>query len=57
MVNALSTRVEVAVQRHGNLYQMAFEQGEPVAPLSVLEGKVANVRRDNGTFLARSEIF
>ena len=41
------TRVEVAVQRQGNLYQMAFEQGEPVAPLSVLEGKVA--KRATGT--------
>ena len=47
VVNALSTRVEVAVQRQGNLYQMAFEQGEPIAPLSVLEGKVA--KRATGT--------
>ena len=46
-MNALSRRVEVAVQRQGNLYQMAFEQGEPIAPLSVLEGKVA--KRATGT--------
>ena len=47
VVNALSSRVEVEVQRQGNLYKMAFEQGEPVAPLEVLEGKVA--KRATGT--------
>ena len=47
VVNALSTRVEVEVQRQGNLYQMAFEQGEPVAPLAVLEGKAP--KRATGT--------
>ncbi len=36
VVNALSTRVEVEVQRQGNLYKMAFEKGEPVAPLGSL---------------------
>ena len=41
VVNALSSRVEAEVQRQGNLYQMAFEQGEPTAPLVVLEGKVS----------------
>ncbi len=39
VVNALSSRVEVEVQRQGNLYQMQFAHGEPVAPLCVLEGK------------------
>src|SRR5690606_39106860 len=39
VVNALSTRVEVEVQRQGNLYKMAFENGESVAPLEVLAGK------------------
>lgn len=47
VVNALSTRVEVEVQRRGNLYKMAFEQGEAVAPLEVLEGKCA--KRATGT--------
>ncbi len=47
VVNALSTRVEVAVQRQGNLYKMNFEQGEPIAPLEVLEGKCA--KRATGT--------
>lgn len=41
VVNALSSRVEVEVLRQGNVYQMQFEQGEPVAPLAVLEGKTA----------------
>ena len=47
VVNALSTRVEVEVQRQGNLYQMVFEQGEPIAPLAVLEGKAP--KRASGT--------
>ncbi|SDY55431.1 DNA topoisomerase IV subunit B [Acinetobacter kyonggiensis] len=47
VVNALSNRVEVAVQRHGNLYQMAFEHGEPVSQLEVLEGKAP--KRASGT--------
>jgi len=47
VVNALSTRVEVEVQRQGNLHKMAFAQGEPVAPLEVLEGKCA--KRATGT--------
>jgi topoisomerase IV subunit B len=47
VVNALSTRVEVEVQRQGNLYKMAFENGEPVAPLEVLAGKAP--KRVSGT--------
>ncbi|MCX2643618.1 DNA topoisomerase IV subunit B, partial [Klebsiella pneumoniae] len=47
VVNALSTRVEVEVQRQGNLYKMAFEHGEPVGPLEVLEGKAP--KRASGT--------
>jgi len=47
VVNALSTRVEVEVQRQGNLYKMAFENGEPVGPLDVLEGKAP--KRASGT--------
>ena len=47
VVNALSTRVEVEVQRQGNLYKMAFEKGEPVSALEVFEGKVA--KRATGT--------
>ena len=49
MVNALSTRVEVEVQRQGNLYKMAFENGEPVAPLEVLAGKAP--KRASGTMV------
>ncbi|MFV5503028.1 DNA topoisomerase IV subunit B [Acinetobacter sp. 226] len=47
VVNALSTCVEVAVRRQGNLYKMAFENGEPVAPLEVLAGKAP--KRVSGT--------
>ena len=47
VVNALSTRVEVEVQRQGNLYKMAFENGEPTAPLEVLAGKAP--KRASGT--------
>jgi topoisomerase-4 subunit B len=47
VVNALSNRVEVEVQRQGNIYTMAFEQGEPVSKLEVLEGKVP--KRATGT--------
>ena len=47
VVNALSTRVEVAVQRQGSLYKMAFEHGEPVAPLEELVGKAP--KRASGT--------
>lgn len=41
VVNALSTRVEVNVQRDGHNYFMAFEHGEPVAPLAVTPNKIA----------------
>ena len=47
VVNALSTRVDVAVQRQGNLYKMAFENGEPTGPLEVFEGKAP--KRATGT--------
>ncbi|PUR01874.1 DNA topoisomerase IV subunit B [Acinetobacter schindleri] len=47
VVNALSTRVEVAVQRQGNLYKMTFENGEPAGPLEVLAGKAP--KRASGT--------
>ena len=49
VVNALSNRVEVSVQRQGNLYQMAFEQGEPVSKLEVLTGKAP--KRASGTMV------
>ena len=47
VVNALSHRVEVQVQRQGNLYKMAFENGDPVSGLDVLEGKAP--KRATGT--------
>jgi topoisomerase IV subunit B len=48
VVNALSTRVEVAIRRDGNEYAMAFEHGEPVSKLEV-SGTVG--RRNTGTRL------
>ncbi|TQR63197.1 DNA topoisomerase IV subunit B [Acinetobacter sp. RF14B] len=47
VVNALSSRIEVSVQRQGNLYKMAFEKGEPIGPLEVLKGKAP--KRASGT--------
>ncbi|HJF27479.1 MAG TPA: DNA topoisomerase IV subunit B [Acinetobacter lwoffii] len=47
VVNALSSRIEVSVQRQGNLYKMAFEKGEPTGPLEVLKGKAP--KRASGT--------
>ena len=47
VVNALSNRVEIEVQRQGNVYKMAFEHGEPVSQLEVLEGKAP--KRASGT--------
>ncbi|MEB3753147.1 DNA topoisomerase IV subunit B [Acinetobacter sp. MD2(2019)] len=49
VVNALSTRVEVEVQRQGNVYKMAFEHGDAVSALEVIEGKVA--KRATGTLV------
>ena len=49
VVNALSNRVEVTVQRQGNVYQMAFEHGEPVSALEVLAGKAP--KRASGTMV------
>lgn len=47
VVNALSTKVEVTVQRDGNLYQMQFADGVPTQPLQVFAGKAA--KRATGT--------
>lgn len=47
VVNALSTQVEVAVQRDGNLYKMTFAHGVAVAGLEVLAGKAP--KRATGT--------
>lgn len=49
VVNALSSRVEVTVQRQGNLYQMQFEHGEPIGPLQVKENTQA--KRQTGTLV------
>ncbi|XID74860.1 DNA topoisomerase IV subunit B [Alkanindiges sp. WGS2144] len=49
VVNALSSRVEVSVQRQGNLYQMSFEQGEAVGGLQVQEKAVP--KRQTGTLV------
>ncbi|MCH4246717.1 MAG: DNA topoisomerase IV subunit B [Acinetobacter populi] len=47
VVNALSTKVDVTVQRDGNLYQMHFADGEATQPLQVFEGKAP--KRSTGT--------
>lgn len=49
VVNALSSRVEVTVQRQGNLYRMQFEHGEPVGPLQITENTQA--KRITGTLV------
>ncbi len=46
VVNALSTRVEVAVRRDQNVYEMAFEHGEKVSDLEIT-GTVG--KRNTGT--------
>ncbi len=46
VVNALSTRVEVAVRRDGNVYEMAFENGNKVSELAIT-GTVG--KRNTGT--------
>lgn len=49
VVNALSSRVEVSVQRQGNLYQMQFAHGEPISALQTQEGVVP--KRQTGTIV------
>ncbi|MGO4611567.1 DNA topoisomerase IV subunit B, partial [Variovorax sp. 2RAF20] len=46
VVNALSKRVEVTVRRNGEIYDMAFENGDKVQDLTVT-GTVA--KRNTGT--------
>lgn len=46
VVNALSTRVEVAIRRDGNVYEMAFEHGNKVSELAIT-GTVG--KRNTGT--------
>ncbi len=46
VVNALSTRVEIAVRRDGNVYEMAFESGDKVQDLEIT-GTVG--KRNTGT--------
>ena len=46
VVNALSTRVDVAVRRDGNVYEMAFENGFKVSELAIT-GTVG--KRNTGT--------
>lgn len=47
VVNALSSRVDVAVRRDGNLYRMSFADGVATAPLEMMPNKFA--KRDSGT--------
>lgn len=37
VVNALSTQVEVTVRRNGNIYRIAFENGDKVEDLSIID--------------------
>lgn len=37
VVNALSTRVLVSIRRNGNVYQMAFENGDKVEDISIVD--------------------
>jgi topoisomerase-4 subunit B len=46
VVNALSTRVEVGIRRGGNVYQMAFENGDKVEDLKIVD---ACGKRNTGT--------
>lgn len=46
VVNALSTRVEVTIRRDSNVYQMAFENGDKVEELKVID---TCGRRNTGT--------
>lgn len=48
VVNALSTRVDVLVKRDGNVYEMAFENGDKVSDLTVT-GSVG--KRNTGTVI------
>lgn len=48
VVNALSTRVDVTVKRDGQIYEMAFENGDKVSELTVT-GTVG--KRNTGTLL------
>lgn len=47
VVNALSTRVDVSVQRDGHIYSMQFQNGEAVTELQVEFNKVA--KKNTGT--------
>jgi topoisomerase-4 subunit B len=49
VVNALSSKVEVTVQRDGNLYQMQFADGEVTQPLAILAAKAP--KRATGTIV------
>ena len=46
VVNALSTRVEVSIRRDGNVYRIAFENGDKVEELAVVD---TCGRRNTGT--------
>ncbi|MBY6064670.1 DNA topoisomerase IV subunit B [Pseudidiomarina sediminum] len=48
VVNALSTRVDVLVKRDGNVYEMAFENGDKVSDLTIT-GSVG--KRNTGTVI------
>lgn len=43
VVNALSKRLEVLIRREGKVYHMAFEQGEPISRLKVVDKSEKNI--------------
>ena len=57
VVNALSTRLEVTIRRDGEVYEMAFENGEKASDLKVVD---ACGKRNTGTgirFIPNPAIF
>ncbi|TSA86122.1 type IIA DNA topoisomerase subunit B [Deinococcus detaillensis] len=58
VVNALSTYLDVTVNKHGQLHHIRFEKGDVVTPLEVLGDTPADVRwATKVSFLPDAEVF
>ena len=57
VVNALSVRFEAEVRRDGNLYHIAFANGDVVTPLHVKGSAPKNAHGSTVTFLPNHDIF
>nr|WP_142007633.1 DNA topoisomerase (ATP-hydrolyzing) subunit B [Barrientosiimonas humi] len=57
VVNALSTRLTAEVRRDGKIYRVEFEQGVPLAPLSVVGETEVDDTGTTITFWASGDIF